>query len=99
VLATFRKGTRLTRTGRPPLFGDILGLKDVDVKPVPVVPDPVITSTDPKAAPRIDPNEPVVLPDERSGLVFVFRTFEKISYAMVMKSSRPISIGDYVQTP
>ena len=99
VLATYRKGTRLTRTGRPPLFGELLGFKDIDVKPVPVVPDAVVTTTDPKAAPRVDPNEPVVLPDERSGLVFVFRTFEKISYAMVMKSSRPISIGDYVQTP
>jgi hypothetical protein len=99
VLATYRRGTRLTRSGRPPLFGDLFGMKDVDVKPVNVVPDTVVASTDPNAAPAVNTNDPVMLPDERSGLVFVFRTFEKISYAMVMKSVRPISIGDYVQTP
>jgi len=41
----------------------------------------------------------VKLPDERNGLVFVFRVFEKMSYAIVMRSSRPIYIGDIVQTP
>jgi hypothetical protein len=46
---------------------------------------------------RLD--EPVVLPDERSGLLFIFRTFEKISYGLVMKSTRPIAVGDIVQTP
>lgn len=39
------------------------------------------------------------LPDERNGLVFVFRVFEKMSYAMVMKATRPIYVGDIVQTP
>jgi len=39
------------------------------------------------------------LPDERNGLVFVFRVFEKLSYAMVMNSPRPMYIGDTVQTP
>jgi hypothetical protein len=41
----------------------------------------------------------VKLPDERNGLVFVFRVFEKMSYAMVMRSTRPIYVGDVVQTP
>ena len=40
-----------------------------------------------------------ILPDERNGLIFVFRVFEKLSYAMVMKANRPIYIGDKVQTP
>jgi len=39
------------------------------------------------------------LPDERSGLLFVFRTFDKLSYALVVHSSRPIHILDTVQTP
>ena len=39
------------------------------------------------------------LPDERYGLLFVFRTFEAVSYALVMESTRPISAGDIVQTP
>jgi LysM domain len=41
----------------------------------------------------------VKLPDERNGLVFVFRTFEKVSYALVMSSKRPLKVGDVVQTP
>lgn len=41
----------------------------------------------------------VTLPDERYGLVFVFRVFENISYALVMASSRPVEPGDRLQTP
>lgn len=41
----------------------------------------------------------VTLPDERNGLVFVFRVFEKMSYAMVMKATKPLYVGDVVQTP
>ena len=41
----------------------------------------------------------LVLPDERNGLIFVFRVFEKMSYAMVMRANRPIYVGDLVQTP
>jgi hypothetical protein len=43
--------------------------------------------------------EPIVLPDERSGVLFVFRVFEKLSYGMIMRSTRPIAVGDVVQTP
>lgn len=43
--------------------------------------------------------EPVVLPSERSGLLFIFRTFEKLSYGLILKSTRPIAVGDVVQTP
>jgi LysM domain-containing protein len=39
------------------------------------------------------------LPDERYGLVFVFRIFDNVSYALVMESSRPLTPGDVVQTP
>jgi len=41
----------------------------------------------------------IKLPDERNGLVFVFRVFDKMSYAMVMKATSPIYIGDVVRTP
>ena len=39
------------------------------------------------------------LPDERYGLVFVFRVFERVSYALVMEVSRPVHPLDVVQTP
>ena len=41
----------------------------------------------------------LTLPDERSGLVFVFRVFDKLSYALVVQSNRPVHIQDVVQTP
>jgi LysM repeat protein len=41
----------------------------------------------------------VKLPDERYGLVFVFRTFEQVSYALVMESSRSVTTNDVVQKP
>lgn len=39
------------------------------------------------------------LPDERNGLVFVFRVFDRLSYALVMQSTGVIHINDVVQTP
>ena len=39
------------------------------------------------------------LPDTRNGLVYVFRVFERISYALVMSSTQPMVVGDAVRTP
>ena len=41
----------------------------------------------------------VKIPSERIGLIFVFRTFERISYALVLQSEGTVEINDYVQTP
>lgn len=41
----------------------------------------------------------VALPDERYGLVFVFRVFEKVSYALVMDVARPVNPLDLVRNP
>lgn len=41
----------------------------------------------------------VKLPGERSGLLVVFRTFDRVSYALVVDSSRPMHIGDWVSKP
>jgi nucleoid-associated protein YgaU len=41
----------------------------------------------------------IKLPDERTGLAFVFRVFNRVSYALVMKVSRPVSPLDVVQNP
>jgi len=41
----------------------------------------------------------IKVPDERYGLVFVFRVFDRISYALVMKVSRPVKTLDVVQNP
>ena len=39
------------------------------------------------------------LPDEESGLLMVFRPFEKVSYALIMRASRPIHLLDAIETP
>ena len=41
----------------------------------------------------------VVLPDERYGITFVFRVFEKVSYALVMNAARPVNLRDKVKAP
>lgn len=40
--------------------------------------------------------ETVSLPSTRTGVLMVFRTFDKVSYALVMESTRPIHIQDVV---
>jgi len=39
------------------------------------------------------------LPDERYGLVFVFRVFDKVSYALVMETKLPVQLLDRANTP
>jgi hypothetical protein len=41
----------------------------------------------------------VKLPDERIGLLMVFRVFDNVSYALIMQASEPINILDAVNTP
>jgi hypothetical protein len=43
--------------------------------------------------------ENVRVPNERYGLVFVFRTFERISYALVMQSDGSVKINDFIRKP
>lgn len=44
-------------------------------------------------------NEMLRLPAENAGLAMVFRTFEKVSYALILKSSTTIKVGDEVRPP
>jgi hypothetical protein len=44
-------------------------------------------------------NENVRIPDVRAGLLMVFRTFEKMSYGIVLKSNRPLAVNDRVTEP
>lgn len=39
------------------------------------------------------------LPDEESGLLLVFRTFEKVSYGLILNATRPVHILDAVVQP
>lgn len=41
----------------------------------------------------------VRLPSERAGLLMLFRVFEKVSYGLILKATRPLSVGDEVRSP
>lgn len=41
----------------------------------------------------------VTLPDERSGMLFVFRVFDRMSYALIIASSEPVHPGDRFSPP
>ncbi len=45
---------------------------------------------------RSGTRETVKLPNERTGVLLVFKTFDKVSYALVMESTRPIKVNDIV---
>jgi hypothetical protein len=108
VLAIYRRGQVVDSSGR---VIDELGsgggfwraFRGGEVKPVNVVPDPPQQAAEDRpegtTGGAVLASSRVRLPDERNGLIFVFRVFEKMSYAMVLRSTRPIYIGDVVQTP
>jgi LysM repeat protein len=43
--------------------------------------------------------ERIRLPDERHGLLFVFRTFERVSYALILTVQQPVRAGDRFTQP
>lgn len=53
---------------------------------------------DPEVDPAKNPNL-VKLPDERIGLLMIFRTFDRVSYGLIMQASEPVNTLDIVKTP
>ncbi|HXJ48076.1 MAG TPA: LysM peptidoglycan-binding domain-containing protein [Candidatus Acidoferrum sp.] len=109
VLASYRRGAYVTPSGQlrsepyvePTGWWSSMTSRWGESKPVPVVPD------SPGAAPTGDTakagavleGSALRLPDERNGIVIVFRVFEKMSYGLVVKAVKPIYVGDVLQTP
>lgn len=49
---------------------------------------------------KTDPQRAMVqLPDEENGLAMVFRTFDNVSYALIMDIQRGVQVGDRLTTP
>jgi hypothetical protein len=75
--------------------------------PTPVIPDPR-PSTEPSVFSRFisDPTRDMVKPDrylnippERSGLLLVFKVFDKVAYGIVLNASEPVVAGDLARKP
>ncbi|WP_120997193.1 LysM peptidoglycan-binding domain-containing protein [Stutzerimonas urumqiensis] len=43
--------------------------------------------------------ERVKIPDERAGLLMVFRTYDKLSYGLILQASRSLAVMDKVRNP
>ncbi|NQD97058.1 peptidoglycan-binding protein, partial [Pseudomonas sp. CrR25] len=43
--------------------------------------------------------EQVKIPDERAGLLMVFRTYDKLSYGLVLGATRQLAVMDKVRNP
>lgn len=41
----------------------------------------------------------IKLPDERNGLLYIFRPFERLSYGLVVEVEHPVVVGDRVENP
>lgn len=44
-------------------------------------------------------SEKIELPSSRAGLLMVFRVFDKLSYGLILKATRPLHVMDEVRTP
>ena len=54
------------------------------------------TAVDPTSGP---PHAAMQLPDERHGLLFVFRVFDRVSYALILNVADPVVAGDRFTQP
>jgi hypothetical protein len=49
---------------------------------------------------KTDPQRPTIkLPDERHGMLFVFRVFDRMSYALILSAENPVKPGDHFTQP
>jgi hypothetical protein len=49
---------------------------------------------------KTDPSRPTIkLPDERHGMLFVFRVFDRMSYALILSVKDPVKAGDRFTQP
>ena len=74
--------------------------------PAPVIADPrpytgpdIFSKLADQTRSIVQPTRYLDLPPERTGLLFIFRVFDKLSYAIVLNTTEPIVVGDVVRRP
>ena len=72
---------------------------------VPPIRDPRPSTTPPQILRFLDqttfftPDHMLQVPEERTGLMFVFRVFDHVSYALLVNTSEPVVVGDLFRKP
>jgi hypothetical protein len=71
-----------------------------------VIPDPrpyegpdVLSKLSEATRTIVPPTKFLNVPPERSGLMFVFRVFDRLAYAILLNTSDPVVVGDTVREP
>ena len=75
--------------------------------PAPVMVDPrpyegggdVLSKVSDQTKALVQPTRYLNIPPERTGLLFVFRVFDRVSYAVVLNTTAPVFPGDVVRKP
>ena len=94
VLSINHIGRYVSRNAKEKYLDDKFSFKELPSPDKKTVPDKSDSKNNPANNPKL-----IKLPNERVGLLMVFRTFERVSYALVMQASEPISNADLVETP
>jgi hypothetical protein len=66
---------------------------------VPPIPDPRPVIRPPYEPRVFEPERWLNVPDERTGLLFVFRVFDRVSYALVLNTTDTVVVGNIVRNP
>jgi hypothetical protein len=66
---------------------------------VPPIPDPRPVIRPPYEPRVFEPERWLNVPDERIGLVFVFRVFDRVSYGLVLNTTDPVVVGNILRNP
>ena len=104
VLSINRAGEWVSRNPRNKRTEEKFPMKEFKYKDVdPLTVDPAKAEEDkeeydPEKDPANNPNL-IKLPDERIGLLMIFRAFDRVSYGLIMQASGPVNTLDIVKTP
>jgi len=66
---------------------------------VPLIPDPRLVERPIDRQGIFMPDRYLKVPDERIGLLFVFRVFNRVSYALLLNTTDPVVVGNYARNP
>jgi hypothetical protein len=99
IISLYGRDTRVGEYGNQSVIAINLGKSQgIEVGNVVALYRPGATVADASRSSR-SAAAPLSLPNERYGIAFVFRVFDRVSYALVMNISKPVNKLDLVQNP